>query len=178
MIRMVIPMYYINCFFVYSFIGFWFECIMGKLMGNRFESGILFGPFTPVYGIGVVLILILSKFFFQNLHMPRWKETIIVFFVLIFALTFIEWLGGILIEKLFHITFWDYTDLKFNLGKYIALEISLAWGFLSLLLIYVIHPLLSDFIKKIPLWITYLLIFAISIDFICTFMKYKFGYFK
>lgn len=168
-------MYYINCFFVYSFLGFIFENIVCLLVGSKLESGILFGPFTPIYGIGVILILILSRFFFKNLHMPRWKETIVVFLFLIFILTFMEWLGGILIEKIFHVTFWNYENLKFHIGKYIALEISLVWGILSILLIYVIHPLLESFIKKIPSFITYLLIFGISIDFICTLMKYKFG---
>lgn len=167
-------MYYVNCFFVYSFLGFIFENIVCKIMGNNFESGILFGPFTPIYGLGVVLILVLSKFLFKNLHMPRWKETIIVFFGLVITLTLMEWVGGVLIEKLFNITFWNYENLRFHIGKYVALEVSLVWGFLSIILIYVIHPLLEPFIRKIPVIVTYLLIIGIFIDFICTFMKYKF----
>lgn len=167
-------MYYINCFFVYSFIGFLFENVVSKITGNNFESGILYGPFTPIYGIGVILILVLSKYFFLNLHLPRWKETIIVFFLLIIVLTFIEWIGGVLIEWLFGVTFWNYEKFKFHIGKYIALEISLAWGFLSLLLIYVIHPFLDNIIKKIPNFVTWSFVILIILDFICTFIKYKF----
>lgn len=167
-------MYYINCFLVYSFIGFLFENVVSKITGNNFESGILYGPFTPIYGIGVILILVLSKHFFLNLHLPRWKETIIVFFLLIIVLTFIEWIGGVLIEWLFGVTFWNYEKFKFHIGKYIALEISLAWGFLSLLLIYVIHPFLDDIIKKIPNFVTWSFVILIILDFICTFIKYKF----
>lgn len=171
-------MYYINCFFAYSILGFFFENIIGKITGSRFESGILFGPCTPIYGIGVVLILVLSKFFFYNLHMPRWKETIIVFFILIFALTLIEWLGGILIEKIFGVVFWDYSHMKFNFGHYISLEISLLWGILSILLIYVIHPFLDKLITKIPSYFTYIFIFVFLIDIICTILKYKFNLFR
>jgi len=45
----------------------------------------------------------------------------------------------------------------FYVGKYISLEISFAWGFLSFLIIYVIKPLFDKFILKIPNWLTYLL---------------------
>lgn len=166
-------MYYINCFFVYSIIGFFFETIVSKVSGNRFESGILYGPMTPIYGIGVVLIILISKYFFMNLHLPRWKETIIVFFILIFVLTLMEWIGGILIEKIFGVVFWDYSHLKWHIGKYIAVEISLVWGFLSILLIYVIKPLLDKLVLKIPPFVTYLLIFAFCIDLCMTYIQKK-----
>lgn len=166
-------MYYINSFFVYSVLGYFFETIVSKIIGNRFESGIMYGPITPIYGIGVVIILIVSKYLFINLHMPRWFETLIVFFSLIIILTLMEFIGGILIEKLFGIVFWDYSHLKWNIGKYISLEISLVWGFLSIFLIYVIKPLLDKFVVKIPTFITYSLIIIFIVDMVFTFIKYK-----
>ena len=170
-------MYYINCFFVYSFLGFFFESIVTKIMGHKFESGILFGPYTPVYGFGVILVLILSKYIFYNLHLPRWIETIIVFIVLFFTLTLLEWIGGMFIEKIFGKVFWDYSHLKFHIGHYVALEISLAWAILSIILIYFIHPNLDRFIHKIPVLITYIFMFVYIIDSICTILKYKFNMF-
>lgn len=166
-------MYYVNCFFVYSVLGYFFETIISKITGNRFESGIMYGPITPIYGIGVVIILIVSKYLFINLHMPRWFETLVVFFSLIIILTLMEFIGGILIEKLFGIVFWDYSHLKWNIGKYISLEISLVWGFLSIFLIYVIKPLLDKFVVKIPSFISYSLIIIFIVDMIFTFIKYK-----
>ncbi len=166
-------MYYVNSFFVYSILGYFFETIVSKITGNRFESGIMYGPITPIYGIGVVIILIVSKYLFINLHMPRWFETLVVFFSLIIILTLMEFIGGILIEKLFGIVFWDYSHLKWNIGKYISLEISLVWGFLSIFLIYVIKPLLDKFVVKIPTFITYSLIIIFIVDMIFTFIKYK-----
>ena len=157
-------MYYINCFFVYSIIGFIFENIVGIMTNTSFDSGILYGPITPIYGFGVILILIISKYLFLHLHMPRWIETIISFFVLIIVLTLLEFTGGILIEKIFNVTFWDYSDFKFNIGKYISLEISILWGILSIFIIYVIHPLLDNFITKIPHFITILATIILIID--------------
>ena len=157
-------MYYINCFFIYSIIGFIFENVVGIITNNNFNSGILYGPITPIYGFGVILILIISKYLFLHLHMPRWKETIISFFILIIVLTGLEFLGGIVIEKIFGIVFWDYSDFKFNIGKYISLEISFLWGILSIFIIYIIHPLLDNFIRKIPRLITFIAIFIVIVD--------------
>ena len=86
-----------------------------------------------------------------------------------FFLSLIEYLGGILIEGVFHKTFWDYRDMKFSLGKYVSLEMALLWGVCSLLIIYVIKPLLDPFIKKIPAFVTWLVSFLFIIDVIFTF---------
>jgi len=51
-------------------------------------------------------------------------------------LTIIEAIAGYSIEFIFNITFWDYSNYKFNIGKYIALESSLIWGIGSIILIY------------------------------------------
>lgn len=157
-------MYYINCFFIYSFLGFIFENIIGVITNNVFDSGILYGPITPIYGIGCITILFISKHLFKRLHLPRWIETFIVSFLLIIILTLLEFIGGFTIESLFSITFWDYSDYKYNLGKYISLEISIFWGILAIILIYIIHPLLHKLIVKIPHYITYITMFIFIID--------------
>ena len=85
--------------------------------------------------------------------------------------SFAEFLGGVFIEKVFGKVFWDYRDLKFNIGKYVALEVALVWGALSLIFIYVIKPLLEKFIYKIPRWISILVFSGMIIDFIFTLQK-------
>ena len=132
-------MYYVNCFFVYSVFGFLFESVIGIFRKTGFSSGILYGPWTPIYGIGVDLILVISKYFFSHLYLVKWREILIVLLILIIVLTIIEWIGGVLIEKIFHVVFWNYENFDYHIGKYIALEVSLFWGLLSLIMIYVIH---------------------------------------
>lgn len=166
-------MYYINCFFIYSFMGFVMESIISLIKKKKIGSGILYGPWTPVYGIGSVLILLISNFLFRILKLETWMEVLIMLFVMMIILTFIEWLGGILIEKFFHVTFWDYRKFKFNIGKYIALEISFVWVIGSLLVLYIIQPLLDRFIFFIPNYVTYLLILLMIIDFMTVFIKKK-----
>lgn len=166
-------MYYINCFFIYSFLGFLLETIISIIKKEKIGSGILYGPWTPIYGIGSVLILFISKFIFNILKVEKIFEVLIVLLAITIILTFLEWVGGVLIEKIFHVTFWDYRKFKFNIGKYISLEVSIVWGIGSLLIIYIIQPILNKFIYLIPNYITYLLIVLIIIDIIVVFTKKK-----
>lgn len=163
---MVIFMYYLNCFFIYSIFGHILESLVAYITHTNFKSGFLYGWWTPVYGIGAVTILFISKYLFKNLHMNRFLETIIVFFVVAIVLSTIEALGGVLLEKTFGVTFWNYNSHKFHIGKYISLEMTLVWGIASIIFIYVIHPLLDSFIKKIPIWVTIILIILFLFD--CT----------
>ena len=161
-------MYLINCFFIYSILGFIFEGLVTLITSGHFSSGIFYGPWTPVYGVGAIIILIVSKKLFKNLHMHRLLETIIVFFVVSILLSFAEWVGGVLIELIFDTSLWDYSKQDFNLGKYVSLEMTLVWGFMSVLFIYIIHPILDKVIEKIPKWLTILLIISFIIDVIIT----------
>lgn len=149
---------------MYSIIGFLFEHLIYFLLGHEGDSGILYGPWTPVYGIGIIIIILVSDFIFKNLHSTKLLQTLVILVTVVVLLTAIELLGGILIEKIFKITFWDYSHLKFHIGKYIALEISLAWGLLSLLIVYIVKPLLDKIITKIPLWISVIFIIFFIID--------------
>lgn len=159
-------MYYLNCFFVYSILGHVLETIIALITHTNFKSGILNGYWTPVYGVGAVTILFVSQYLFKNLHMNRVYETVVVFFVVAIVLSTLEALGGVLIEKFFGLTFWNYNSHKYHIGKYISLEMAITWGIASIIFIYVIHPLLKGIIKKIPGWIT--IIFLVLFIFDCT----------
>ena len=102
------------------------------------------------------------------MHKSRFVETIVTFIVLTVTLTFIEWLGGILIENLFHETLWNYKNYKYNIGKYISLEMSLVWGIVSILIIYFVKPIIDKLEKKIPKFITIIFATLFIIDLITT----------
>ena len=42
--------------------------------------------------------------------------------------TAIELVGGWALFKIYHIRWWDYSNMKFNLGGYICPQFSLLWG--------------------------------------------------
>ena len=162
--------YYLNCFFIYSILGHLLETVFSMLGNNNFKSGFLYGWWTPVYGIGAVTILFISNYLFKNLHMPRFWETVIMFFVVAIVLSALEALGGVLIEKTFGKVFWDYSNQRFHIGHYISLEMTLVWGVASIIFIYIIHPLLDNLIKKVPKWVTIILLILFVFDFNKTFI--------
>lgn len=165
-------MYYLSSFFIYSILGFCLETIVAFMTRSHFKSGILYGPWTPVYGIGSIMIMLLSHYLFYNLHMPRIYETIFAFVIITILLTAIEWLGGVGIEYFFHKTFWDYSDSPWAIGKYISLSMSLLWGIGSIIFIYVIEPFLKPMIERIPFSFTIIALILFVTDFLVT-VKYN-----
>lgn len=102
------------------------------------------------------------------MHKSRFTETLVTFIVLTIVLTLIEWLGGIIIENLFHETLWNYKNFQFNIGKYISLEMALIWGLISIFIIFFIKPIIDKIEKKIPKTLTYTLLIFFIIDIITT----------
>ena len=164
-------MYYINVFIIYSILGYILEASFSFITKGTFKSGIMIGPWTPIYGIGVIIILSLSKFIFKNLHLSKIYEIIITLILITVILTILEYLGGISIEKLFHKSLWDYSNQSFHIGKYISLTASLTWAIGSIIIIYIIEPHLKNIINKIPTSISIILLFLFIIDLIYTFIK-------
>ena len=64
-------MYYINCFFMYSVLGFLTESCIYKIMDSSNHSGFLYGPITPIYGIGAILIILMNKNFISKLKINK-----------------------------------------------------------------------------------------------------------
>ena len=178
---MVINMYLLNCFFIYSILGFLLESTFSLIVSSHFSSGILYGPWTPVYGFGAILTIVISRKIFKKMHQNKFIETLITFIILMIVLTIIEWLGGILIENLFHETLWNYKKYKYNIGKYISLEMSLIWGIISIFVIYFIKPIVDKLENKIPKFITIIITILFIIDLVTTTViklkKRKYSYF-
>ena len=81
-----------------SFIGHLIETFIMKS-----NSGILLGWWTPIYGIGSVVIILINKYI-TKLNINKISKVILLFISCSFILTLIEALGGYLIEFIFNIT--------------------------------------------------------------------------
>jgi uncharacterized membrane protein len=124
-------------FFLYAFFGWILEVVYYGITQKKFVNrGFLYGPVCPIYGAGgtvVVLCLTPLKGFFPALYVSS-----------VILTSVIEFLTGYVLEKLYHIRWWDYSDRKFNIKGYICPQFSLAWGVACTALMYFIHPLLYD----------------------------------
>lgn len=156
--------YYINNFLIYSIFGFIFETLMKTFFFPNMNNGFLFGPWIPIYGFGVCIIIAIMRFVFNRIKVKRFVKIILVFLISTVTLTVLEFIGGHLIELVTGKVFWDYSKLKFNIGHYIALEISLVWGIMSLVVIYLLKPLTDKLVKKIPSIITYSVFVIFLVD--------------
>lgn len=163
-------LYYLNCFYLYSFLGFLIELFLKTFLFHGMNSGVLYGPWLPVYGFGAIFVIFMMRLIFNRIKAPRWVKILLLFISVSIFLSLIEYLGGVLIEAFFHKTFWDYSNMKFSMGPYVSFEMALVWGSASLLLIYVIKPLLDPLVKKIPVVFSLLLSVLFLIDVFCTFV--------
>ena len=136
------------------------------------DSGIFFGWWTPIYGICVCIVIYLYKLVNKTFKLNKISKPIIVFLIGFIILSFMELISGILIEKLFRVTFWDYSNGPFSIFRYTSLKMSFIWGISSLLIIYIIKPILDKFIAKIPRPVSYVLITLFTIDAFLTFSPY------
>lgn len=140
-------MYYYKLLYFYSLLGFILESTVYKISRSKRHSSIFYGPITMVYGFGVLSITILKIYFFDKLNCNKYLKLFIVFTSCFITLTFIEWLGGNILNIIFDINMWNYTKKKFNCGKYICLELALIWGLFGTIYIYYLKDYFDKFIN-------------------------------
>ncbi len=137
--------HWITFFFIYSFFGWIFESTYVSLLQRRFVNrGFLRIPMLPLYGTGAVMMLWLS--------LPVQDSVVLVYFAGVVGATVLEYVTGYVMEKLFKMKYWDYSNQPFNLHGYICLSSSVAWGFLTIFLTEVIHRPIAEFVLGMNPW--------------------------
>lgn len=130
-------------FFIYSFIGWCAEIAYAAIKHRKFMNrGFLNGPLCPVYGVGMVLILL----FFGSL---KGNFVFLALGCSVMAAV-VEFFTGALMEKVFRCKWWDYSGYKHNIGGYICPQFSLLWGIGAALIITFLHPFFAPLIGMIP----------------------------
>ena len=160
-------------FFVYAFFGWILEtlfCLVTLRVFNK--RGFLYGPLCPIYGFGAILLI-------QCLKCVKTNK-IGKFFISLIAFTAFEYVVSVVLESLFGLRWWDYTNEPFNFQGRISLPYSIAWGILGTLFVEKIHPFIQNKVErkiilisnKIKIIILYGLTVTTIIDFILSIIKY------
>ena len=131
-------------------------------------SGVLNGPVTLVYGVGGIVLLLTNKYIIDKIKLNKVLKIIISFIIYSIVLTLVELTCGYLCNLIFDIDMWNYTNKKYNIGKYICLEYIPIWGFLGVLITYVLKSFLDKLIKLIPKEITYFFTLILLLDLVIT----------
>lgn len=134
-------------FFIYSFIGWiWESCYVSVRKHHWVNRGFMHGPMLPLYGSGAIVVLVFTIGLRNN--------PVLIFFSGMAAATIIEYITGAVMERMFHVKYWDYSNQKLNLNGYICATSSICWGFFSVLLVKAVHIPIEEFVLGIPLLVT------------------------
>ena len=152
-------------FFLYGCIGWCVEVVYAAVKEHKLVNrGFLCGPICPIYGFGMVGLV----YSVQLIPLPDSgsMSAVSIFFIGMVLTTAIELVGGWVLYKLYHIRWWDYSKMKYNLGGYICPQFSLVWGLGSVLMIKVVHPLLARGSNPMPFRVMLILDIVLLILFV------------
>ncbi len=126
-------LYFLNCFIIYSFLGWIFECIVMSITEKKpVNRGFVRGPLCPIYGAGALGVYFLFRPFSDNL--------LLVFVIGSVIATLLEVAVALMQTKLFGYFWWNYNNKKFNYKGVICLESSICWGLMSMLTFIIFQP--------------------------------------
>lgn len=144
-------------FLIGSLIGFCVETLWCYVTTGTIESrkGVLYGPFTPIYGFGGVLMTL-------ALYRVRQRNGLFIFLASAAIGMAFEFLCSWLQEMVLGTISWDYSGTHLNLAGRVNAQYGIFWGVLGLLFIRHAYPFLSRYIERLPVrlgrWLTWVLV--------------------
>lgn len=132
-------------FIIYSVLGFIIETAFGAVTKGVIESrkSFLYGPFCAIYGLGAVVMILCLQ--------PFKKNNNTLFCGGFVAGSVIEYLVSLIGELIFHVIWWDYSDMPLNINGRVCVYFSIFWGLLGIYLVSYVNPKIDkliNFIKR------------------------------
>lgn len=133
---------YIIYFFIYSFLGWIMEVIYALFIHGHFVNrGFLFGPICPIYGFGAIILIMTTK--------KLYKRPVLKFIIATVSFTVFEYLVSLILEMLFGLRWWDYTNDFLNIQGRVSLLYSIFWGVIGVIVLEKIHPFIQNKLQNI-----------------------------
>ena len=150
-------------FLVGCVIGCLVEMLWCYLNEGFFESrqGLIYGPFSTVYGLGAVLFtLVMYRF--------KHSSSFIIFLVSAVVGALFEYVCSWVQEMAFGTVSWEYSNEPLNLNGRTSLSFAVMWGVLGLVFMKHVLPFLERHIERLPVKagtiITWILIVLMVLD--------------
>ncbi len=148
-------------FIIFSVLGCVYETFLCFFQRGYFESrqGLVYGMFTPVYGIGAVCFYIFLK---------KIKNIYCLFLVGMLLGGVVEYLTSLIQELAFNTISWNYTKYFLNFNGRTSIIHMLFWGLLGVLFMKGVLPIVLKTIVVLVqpryIVITYILFFFMCFD--------------
>ena len=149
-----------NWLIIYSFFGWvWETCYVSVKSGKFVNRGFINGPLCTIYG--AVSVYMILRPFSDNLLYLYLGGVVVA--------TALEYVTAVLMESIFHTSWWDYSDNKFNFQGRICLGASLGWGAFTVILFKVLHPLVESIVILYPVYVGEIGICVIGVGYVVDF---------
>ena len=126
---------------LYSFLGWCGEMVYCSLGQRRLceKRGFLNGPICPIYGHGALLVLMTGGY----------QTPLETFLIGAIQTSAVEYLTSYLMEKLFHMRWWDYSRYRFHINGRVCLLNSTLFGLASVFLCHFANPPIAAWLAKL-----------------------------
>ena len=168
---------YIISFFIYSVIWWFYRLAFSWVINpSEADTGILYGPYAPFYGLCIVLVMFifnLIKKYGKDKEINPTPILLIVMSVVLFGA--LEFLGSLAYEAIFKVAPWNYSGMLYNINGRICCENIISLTVFEVICVYVAQPFFNRTFNK--MWdsariiISMLVIAILVTDIVCTFMK-------
>ncbi|MBI4979607.1 MAG: putative ABC transporter permease [Spirochaetes bacterium] len=140
--QIIVP--YLFCFVISSVAGWFVESAYRTVTEKKLiNSGFLQGPFIPVYGFGSLII-----YLFYSLHL--FDNPVVEITIISVLLTALEYVTSLVMEKVLHVKWWDYSNYPLNIDGRVCLLFSFYWVLLTLFSWFLFFPLINRVAALVP----------------------------
>ena len=152
---------WILLFFLYSLAGYLWEVAYVSIRGHKLVNrGFLFGPILPIYGFGAITIL--------HAALPVQGSVLLTALLGGLSASVLEYFTGALMERLFALRYWDYSNDPGNIRGYVCPRATFAWCVFSVLLVRWVHPFFDGALQYFtgiwPQILAHVLMAALAVD--------------
>lgn len=117
----------------------WYYLIRGHFVNRQ---GLVIGPFSPIYGVGTVLIT-------SVLYKIRNVNALYIAIISGICGGMFEYFCSVLQEEVLGTRSWDYSMMPFNIDGRTSLKFMIFWGILGMIFIRNTYPFFSRYIERL-----------------------------
>lgn len=163
-------------YFICSILGWIMEVLYAyTVFGTFVDRGFLYGPMCPIYGWGAVAMVLVT----EKIRKKK-VNTLEIFLIVTAIFTILEYLTSLVLELIFNLRWWDYSNYFLNINGRVCLIFSIFFGFIGIVFVKKIYPRIQRLIKNIRkkisvkmLWVILISLIVLSnVDGILSSIKY------